>query len=388
MKFSRALSLGASAAFFLFSSLGPVDAERVGLIGEDLRVGEGLVVTVNTFSRQSSAGGLSVKEKEDIVETSITLVNTGKRPLTIDPAVDFHLKLDNSYSAGGEKGKISLDAPFTVHPGTQSRGVLLFRVKSDDTRAAPHILLKRGNDELDILCDDAMAKLLEKSRSATLDLEETLKVGRFFIDTERRSEAEKVLMAATTRFGDDPRLLLQMVAIMRGYGRQEDAQTWISRISPDANLSREDALALAREAYQLESYDLARKVLEPLANKGSLQDADLLFLGRCWYFDKQFERAEKLLLDLAARGMQDRQLFFTLGNICDKREDPKNAIIWWEKTMSIDPQHYEALFNIGVVAYKQGEKDRAAACWKRVLELNPDAETREIAEGALKQMQQ
>ncbi|MBF0499492.1 MAG: tetratricopeptide repeat protein [Candidatus Riflebacteria bacterium] len=388
MKFSHLLFALALQAILLFVRIEKADAIQVGLINEDLRTSDGLVITVNSFSRSASGGGLSIKAKEDLFEVSVTLMNTGKRPLTIDSVADFCLKLDNTYPTVIEKGKAALDSSFTLHPGTQSRGNLYFRVKADDAVSTPHVCLKRGSVDIEIICDEAMSKLIEKSRSSALDIDETLRIGRYFLDAGRTAEAEKLLRAANTRFGDDPRLLLQLVAAIRSTGNTTEAQNWVNRIVPDLNLSREDALTLARQAFELESFDLARKVLEPLAAKGALQDPDLLFLGRCWYFDKQFDRAEKLLSDLVARGIQDRQVFFTLGNICDKRNDVKSAISWWEKTMAVDPNHFEALFNIGVASYKQGDKERAIACWKRVLDMNPDSETREITMDALKQIQQ
>ncbi|HNV72419.1 MAG TPA: tetratricopeptide repeat protein, partial [Candidatus Ozemobacteraceae bacterium] len=95
----------------------------------------------------------------------------------------------------------------------------------------------------------------------------------------------------------------------------------------------------------------------------------------------------RLLKDLFARGQNDKIITFTLGNIADKRNDLQTAIEWWTRTMSQDSQHYEALFNIGVAYYKLSERERAVQCWKRVLDLNPDLETRQIVLEALKQVE-
>lgn len=362
-------------------------AANLGLIGEDVPFEEGLVVTVNSIVRQPFSGGLNAQQKFDLFEASVTIVNTGRRPMTIDPQQEFILQIAQPYQVQVEKGKACLDKVFTVHPGTNSRGSLFFRVKSDDTRESARLLFRRGGNELKIILDEAMGKLLEKSRSTALDLDDTLKAGQFLVDAGRLSDAEKILKGGYTRFGDDARLLLLLVATARSQGNLDQASQYLSRINPDGSLGREDALTLARQAYDLEQYEIARKVLEPLAEKGILEDKDLLFLGRCWYFDKQHDRADKLLRDLAARGMQQPQLFFTLGNIAEKREEWTAAVDWWQKTMDLDPKHYEALFNIGVGCYKQDQKDRAVACWKRVLELDPDSETRQIVEDTLKQMQ-
>ena len=128
-------------------------------------------------------------------------------------------------------------------------------------------------------------------------------------------------------------------------------------------------------------------MLEPLASRQLLEDKDQLFLARCWYFDGKLEQARRLLETIERNGFKDKTLYFTLGNIAEKNDDLPTAITWWEKSVECDPQYAEAMFNIGVGYYKLNRRDQAVASWKKTLLMNPDAETRKIAEEAVRSLE-
>ncbi|MBI3039444.1 tetratricopeptide repeat protein, partial [bacterium] len=293
--------------------------------------------------------------------------------------------IDETYSAISEKGLEGLDKPFSIHGGTQSRGSLWFRVNSNDNKSPPELIFRPAQENAKVCCDQTLSNNFEKAKSTSLDIDEALKVSQFLIGSERIDDAEVILKPYLDRYPNYPGLLLQLASIAKSHQDNEKATECLSKISPQSgSLGREEALKLARQAFDVEQYDLCSKVLEPFASQGSLSNQDLLFLARSWYFNKQFERAKKLLVDLDSRGFEDKSLFFTLGNIADKLDDQDSAIHWWEKTLRKDPNYFEALFNIGVAYYKQGDKDRAEDCWRRVLDLQPDSQTREATEEALK----
>ena len=375
---------------FLMLSLlgfGQVFAQDLFLLGEDVRVGERLVITVNALTRKAFTGGLTTQAKTDLVELAMTLVNTGNSPITIDPAVQFSFELNDTYHPENEKsGTSPLFRQFTVNPGTNSRGNVYFRARTSDIRTQPRFLFSDDTHRIIIVCNDELARAMEKYRAGSIDSELAERLGRFLLDAERMKDADAFLRAMMQKFPTNPVLMMQYAGVLKGVGRDDEAVALLARISPEG-LGREDALDFAKQAYELGQYSVCRRIMEPLAEKGGLNDKELLFLGRCWYFDQDFERAENLLSDLHARGMKDKNISFTLGNINEKRKNWRTAIDWWNKTMALDPQHYEALFNIGVGYYRLDEKDRAIQCWRRVLDLNPDSETRQAVLEALKQVQ-
>lgn len=359
----------------------------VFLMGEDVHAPEQLVLTVNAVQRKGFTGSLMAQNKQDVVEVGVAVFNNGKQPQSVDPATQFSFELNDRYTPADPKtGNLVLFKSFTVHPGTVSRGNLYFFVRTDDQRSQPRLVFDAVSQRLEIVCNPELARLFEKRGGTQLDGEEVERLGRFLIDAERMDEAANLVRAAMERFPSSGLLRMQYAAILKWQGRSDEAGQMLAQIVPDS-LTRDDALTFARQAFDLSQFAVCRQVLEPVAAKGQLNDRELVFLARCWYFDREYERAERLLKDLFARGQTDKTITFTLGNIAEKREDLRGAIEWWTRTMNQDSQHYEALFNIGVAYYKLNERDRAVQCWKRVLDLSPDVETRQVVLEALKQVQ-
>ncbi|MBF0545728.1 MAG: tetratricopeptide repeat protein [Candidatus Riflebacteria bacterium] len=377
------------AFIFLFYSL-PLSGLTLTL-GEDAPLKNGLVISVNSFVRSPFTGGLTTQDKLDKVEISLTFVNTGKKQFSIDPSTNFVLSLENKYPLENEKDPGCLFNTIALHPGTQSRGKLLFKVKAVDKNFSP--LLIFSHDELgniEISCDSDLSKLFEKSKTIPLELEEVLKLGKFFIESDRKEEAEKFLRGAYTRFGDEPHLLVLLATLAKNSNDICRAGELISKVTPtsesDPSLGNKESLQIAKDAFELGQFDACAKILEPLFEKKALEDKDLIFLGRCWYFQKNYEKAKDLLSDLDSRGFRDSQLYFTLANIYDKVGDPNSAISFWEKTLEVEPTNYESMFNIGVGYFKQGDQQKAKEYWEKTLELNPDEDTKKIIEDALKKL--
>jgi tetratricopeptide (TPR) repeat protein len=368
--------------------LGGVSAhcEHVYLLGEDAHGLNDLVLAANRVERKNFKGGLGVKGKKDAFSIEITLLNHGKIPVQIDPLVDFSLSINETYVPTGDAGKSALEKPFTVHPGTQSRGTLVFQVLADDTKAIPRLVFRRGGIPVTIVCDPALAANIEPAQNGKLDVEVAVKVAQFFLDVERFDEADKIVGVYIKRFPSHPVLLMQMAAIQRRKGNLRQASEMLNQAADQGGMEKDDSLALARKAFEQGEFEVAQKLLEPLGEKGQLADRELLLLGRCWYFDDQMERAEKLLKDLQERGVQEKLVYFTLGNIADKKNDLPTAVQQWEKTLELDSNHYEAMFNIGVAHFKQDDKEKAIECWRKVLLMSPDIETRKITEETLEKV--
>jgi len=357
------------------------------LQGEDVIGPEGIVICVNEIRRTPFTGGLGTGAKEDRVEIQLSFVNTGTRVFSIDPLKDCSLRLGGGYSPVVMENTDCLARPFDMSPGTQSRGTLCFKVDAADS-AVPHLIMKNDQiAELAVLCDPDLGKLMEQSASSLPPIDGTVKLVKFLIEAERFDAARSLIEKAVAAFPGDPRISLLQAMVRRRLGDTDGATEAISRIGDTARLEKDDALELARQAFELSQYGVAQKMLEPYAESGSLGNKELLFLARCWYFDRQYERAEKLLTDLYARGFQDGTLLFTLGNISEKREDWRGALKWWEKAIELDPKYYEAEFNVGVAWYKLDDREQAIGHWRRVLILNPDSETREAAEDAIKSLE-
>lgn len=362
-------------------------AAHLFLQGEDVLGPNGMVISVNETRRTPFTGGLGTAVKQDRVDIQLTFVNTGRQVFTIDPLQDYSLQMNGSYPAVAMDLYDCLSKPFSVSPGTQSRGTLCFKIDSSDS-ATPRLVLNCGRDsELAILCDPELGRLMEKSSSSLPDVEGTVRLAKFMVEAERFELARSLIEKAVRSYPNEPRISLLDAMIRRRLGDSEGATESIARIGDTPRLEKDDALELARQAFELSQYGVAQKILEPYSGSGNLSDKDMLFLARCWYYDRQYERAEKLLTDLYARGFQDRTQFFTLGNILEKRDDWRGALKWWEKAIELDPNYYEAEFNIGVACFKLDDRAAAIEHLRRVLILDPDRETREAAEDAIRNLE-
>jgi len=357
------------------------------LQGEDVMGPDGMVISVNEIRRTPFTGGLGGSTKQDRVEIQLTFVNTGRTVFPVDPLHEYSLQIIGSYPSVELDSPSCLAKPFNVNPGTQSRGTLCFRVDSSDA-AVPRLIFRRGRDpELTILCDPELGQLFEKSGSAFPEIEGALKLIKFMIEAERLDIAQKLVEKGIEKFPGDARVTLLAAMVKRRLGDSEGATEAVARISENSGLNKDDALELARQAFELSQYSIAQRILEPYAGSDRLSDKDMLFLARCWYFDRQYDLSEKLLTDLNARGFQDRTLFFTLGNLLEKRDDWRGALRWWEKAVELDQNYYEAEFNIGVGHFKLDDRPGAIEHWRRVLLLEPDPDTRQAAEDAIKSLE-
>ncbi|MBF0405763.1 MAG: tetratricopeptide repeat protein [Candidatus Riflebacteria bacterium] len=365
----------------------PVNAQ-IYLIGEDAPATNNLVISVNSIERKQFTGGLAAQNKQDQIEISMTFVNIGSKSITITPSEDFSLTILHKFLPENDKKEGFLFNSFTLPPGTQSRGKLAFKVAADEVH--PAAILSCTNETIgsvEINCDLNISKIFEKNKSTPLDLNESLILGKFLIDSNRKAEAEKFLMGSYTRFGDDPQLLVLLATLSKESRDITKASEYVSRIAPESNTGKTESLQIAKDAFNLGQFEICAKMLEPLYEKQSLEDKELLILGRCWYFQKDYERAKEILSEIESRQFVDSQLYFTLANINDKLDDLPSAIHYWEKTLETDPNHYESMFNIGVAHYKQKDLGKAKEYWEKTLELNPDEQTKEIIENALKSLQ-
>ncbi|HOY68260.1 MAG TPA: tetratricopeptide repeat protein [Candidatus Ozemobacteraceae bacterium] len=353
---------------------------------EDVIGPDGIVLTVNDVTRQPYTGGLG-GGRQDRIEIQMTFVNTGRKVFPVDPLKEFSIELVGSYPAAQLDTPGCLAAPFNVNPGTQSRGTLCFRVDASET-GTPMLRLVRDRDAvLSIRCDMELGRLFEQSANGFPEIEGGLRLIRFMIEAERLEIARDLVEKGLRSYPQDQRMVLLSAMVRRRLGDTEGAAEAVTSIGANASLNREDALELARQAFELSQYGVAQRILEPFATSGNLAEKDLLFLARCWYFDRQYERAERLLTDLHARGYRDRTLYFTLGNLLEKREDWNGALRWWEKSLEVDPTYYEAQFNIGVALLRLDDRSGAVERWRRVLIMDPDPETRQAAEDAIRSLE-
>lgn len=69
---------------------------------------------------------------------------------------------------------------------------------------------------------------------------------------------------------------------------------------------------------------------------------------------------------------REAHLFLLLGNYSSVRHRHQLAGLFYRAALAADPGNWQALFNLGCQAWRQGDIDRALSCWEASLKLNPN----------------
>lgn len=85
----------------------------------------------------------------------------------------------------------------------------------------------------------------------------------------------------------------------------------------------------------------------------------------------QSEQAERFVLDHLAKGLEDPQLYFLLGNIRVRRGDPDGAVAYFEKCLAANPQSASAHNAIAAVCLNNDRLDEAEAHLKAAAAISP-----------------
>jgi choline-sulfatase len=85
----------------------------------------------------------------------------------------------------------------------------------------------------------------------------------------------------------------------------------------------------------------------------------------------QSEQAERFVLDYLAKGLDDPQLYFLLGNIRVRRGDPDGAVAYFEKCLTANPQSASAHNAIAAICLNNDRLDEAEAHLKAAAAISP-----------------
>lgn len=127
----------------------------------------------------------------------------------------------------------------------------------------------------------------------------------------------------------------------------------------------------------------ADKLAEPLLAKlkASPDDPDLLAgIGNIYYDNQQFKTA----VDFYERSIQRKPSARTLtdlGNAYYYAGDAAKALAAFERALSIDSKSADALFNLGMIRWRdQGDPKGAVEAWQKLIATNPNHPQRKQVE--------
>ena len=110
-------------------------------------------------------------------------------------------------------------------------------------------------------------------------------------------------------------------------------------------------------------------------------------IGKIYYQTRQFPMAAKYYED-SVRVKPDAAVFVKLGGAYHLEGDDDKAIGAWNHALRLDPNNPDALFNIGFVKWRAGNRKAAIAAWQKLLKTNPNHPKRAQVEALLAQAKQ
>lgn len=126
----------------------------------------------------------------------------------------------------------------------------------------------------------------------------------------------------------------------------------------------------------LQSPEQLRILVQPMLDAARANPADprpLVEAGNAYYDHKFYPQAIEYYQKALALKPDDVNVRTDMGTALFYSGSPKEAVAEFEKSLKVDPNHAQTLFNMGVVKM-DGLKDRAGAitAWKRLLDTNPN----------------
>jgi len=237
-------------------------------------------------------------------------------------------------------------------------------------------LLKRADRPQDrLLRDEARTRVVE------------LLVGTSGKTVQRRNEAQRDAVIALER-GTTPEKIEAGLFLAELYSRQErydDAvriQEQLLVLIPDSS-ERLAALALAqRRAGQ---GDAAMATLERLVEIDPKRSSDVLTeLAGVAFNAGDLERALETATRAAAGGADSSRAIVRLGELYERRGDPKAAAKIYAKALELSPRDPLAKLRLAKLAVANGETERASKLYREIVEAGgPPEITQEAGRGAL-----
>lgn len=125
-------------------------------------------------------------------------------------------------------------------------------------------------------------------------------------------------------------------------------------------------------SYNNDDFKTAVVYFTKAAENGYNQSSDFNEnLGYAYIYSGEFEKGEKLLLELIARKPGNKDMLRDIADAYYKRKMYDKSLEFCQKLMELDMKDGKALWQAGLCFQKKGEKDRGQAMCDKAIELDP-----------------
>jgi tetratricopeptide (TPR) repeat protein len=180
-----------------------------------------------------------------------------------------------------------------------------------------------------------------------------LRLGNVFLADGQLAAADGMYTTLAAKAPDDSWGYLGRGKVARRQGRLAEASELLERAVARAPDDREGTYLLAMTYRELGRPEVARHHLEGLDHR-----------SRAWPPDP--------LMELIRTGRQDLQSLVQMANRMFAQGDAKSAETLYRTVLDSDPDHFDALYNLGVVYRDQRRLPEAQASFEAAIRSRPD----------------
>lgn len=124
---------------------------------------------------------------------------------------------------------------------------------------------------------------------------------------------------------------------------------------------------------QMKQLDRALEAYEEVLKAHPDDERAIVAIGMTSLEKGDLDAAETMLAKAAERPGASREVFYNLGEVKFAKNQPAEALRWYERAHETDPAWGKPLFKLGLVALNRGDKLGAAKYFEKLLAVDPSS---------------
>ncbi|XP_077517055.1 protein O-mannosyl-transferase Tmtc3-like isoform X2 [Amblyomma americanum] len=200
--------------------------------------------------------------------------------------------------------------------------------------------------------------------------------GDILIKLNRTREAQEVYERALELDATNPDIFYNLGVVFLEQGRPSDALMYFNKaleLDPDHEQALMNSAILIQESGNAKLRQLAFERLELLLRKGKANERVYFNLGMLSMDDKKVEDAERWFNSAIQVKADFRSALFNLALLLTDSDRPLEAVPHLQKLLQFHPDHIKGLILLGdIYINHMKDLDKAQQCYERILSLQPD----------------
>ncbi|MEO6669159.1 MAG: tetratricopeptide repeat protein [Ferruginibacter sp.] len=197
-------------------------------------------------------------------------------------------------------------------------------------------------------------------------------IGLCNYQAEDYPQAEKTLKAALAKSPGDAELTYTLARTYLDMDEYTKAIPWFEKAIKMDGAKNSWMYELGLLYYNQDDYKNAMASFAMAADNGYVQSSDFKEnLGYACLYSGEYEKGEKLLLDIYAKKPGNKDILRDMAEIFYKQKQLDKSLTYCQKLLEIDTNDGKALYQAGLVFQKKGEKNRGQAMCDKAIAMDP-----------------